>query len=342
MGLGVESKNFYQGEFMDLSPYRLEPMSPGPEWDRMVEASPQGTLFSLSPYLAALDAKPGLWCCIKNETPKAILAVIESDDGRHCVEHLLVIYGGLMFLPHDAKQNGAQIAGEEFRISSFVTQELTRRYQSLFLPMSPFVRDLRPFLWHNYDVDGSKFVPDLRYTSFLDLRSLAQEGDWRAGTTYQAAGKSRRQESRYAKKKGVTTRTEGDVGAFTEFYRMTFARQEKTVSEEFLRELAGLVEQLTAKGLAKLYVARTADGEAGSMAVFGVDGKRAYYLYNANDPGHRANHTGSAVLWDAFVDLAADGIPEVDLEGINSPLRGHFKISFGGTITPYFHLKLEP
>ena len=47
------------------------------------------------------------------------------------------------------------------------------------------------------------------------------------------------------------------------------------------------------------------------------------------------------VLWDAFLDLAASGVKEIDLEGVNSPLRGHFKLSFGGSILPYYRLKLQ-
>jgi lipid II:glycine glycyltransferase (peptidoglycan interpeptide bridge formation enzyme) len=75
--------------------------------------------------------------------------------------------------------------------------------------------------------------------------------------------------------------------------------------------------------------------------VFGWDSKRAYYVFGANAPDLRDDHTGTMVLWDALLDLRARGIVAVDLEGINSPLRGHFKLSFGGSVTPYYHLALR-
>ena len=53
----------------------------------------------------------------------------------------------------------------------------------------------------------------------------------------------------------------------------------------------------------------------------------------------RSQHTGTAVLWDAFNGLSDHGIREVDLEGVNSPQRGWFKMSFGGDLVPYYELK---
>jgi hypothetical protein len=41
-----------------------------------------------------------------------------------------------------------------------------------------------------------------------------------------------------------------------------------------------------------------------------------------------------------MVKLAQDGKKEVDLEGVNSPHRGWFKLSFGGTLESYWQVKL--
>ena len=83
----------------------------------------------------------------------------------------------------------------------------------------------------------------------------------------------------------------------------------------------------------------TSNGDLGSMAFFAIDHIRAYYLFGANDPGIRDQHTGTAVIWDAFRFLNATGVKEVDLEVVNSPNRGWFKLSFGGELVPYYNLK---
>ena len=84
-----------------------------------------------------------------------------------------------------------------------------------------------------------------------------------------------------------------------------------------------------------------AEGRVGSMAIFLLDQRRAYYLFGANDPKMRSQHTGTAVLWDSFYLLADLGFLEVDLEGINSPNRGWFKLSFGGSCVPYYVMNFE-
>jgi lipid II:glycine glycyltransferase (peptidoglycan interpeptide bridge formation enzyme) len=77
------------------------------------------------------------------------------------------------------------------------------------------------------------------------------------------------------------------------------------------------------------------------MAVMGLDARRAYYLFGASDPALRDSHCGSAVLWDAFCFLASSGVAEVDLEGVNSPRRGWFKLSYGAALVTYYELVLR-
>ncbi len=61
----------------------------------------------------------------------------------------------------------------------------------------------------------------------------------------------------------------------------------------------------------------------------------------ASDPALRDSHCGSAVIWDAFVALARSGVAEVDMEGVNSPKRGWFKLSFGPHMQTYYELALR-
>jgi lipid II:glycine glycyltransferase (peptidoglycan interpeptide bridge formation enzyme) len=87
-----------------------------------------------------------------------------------------------------------------------------------------------------------------------------------------------------------------------------------------------------------MFVSRTREGSLGSIAVYTFDNKRAYYLFGANDPALRKTPVGTAVLWDAFHALAGKGITQLDLEGVNSPRRGWFKLSFGGDLRPYYQV----
>ena len=340
--MSAEPQKFYKDGFMDLSKYRLERAELGPEWDALVSRSAQGTVFLSSALLGALeDVRLGLWFIFKDRQPMGGLAVAESADGSGAIENDFIIYAGPLFEPPPREQSQAQTIAEQFRVARFVTDRLAALYpQECFVSLPPALVDIRPFLWHNYGEEGLKFVPDVRFTSTIAL-APNPGGKLDTDPLYLAASKSRRQQIRYGINKGVVTEASPDVSVFIDLYAQTFARQGKEIDQTYLRQLKTISERLIAAGKGRLYLSRTADGMVGSAALFGWDDKRAYYIYGANAPDLRDDHTGTMVLWEAFMDLRREGIAEIDMEGINSPLRGHFKLSFGGEVTPYYHLALR-
>ncbi len=325
-----------------ITDYRLEPVALDQDWDRMVEQSAQGTIYALSGFRAALAGHRSVArVCLKGGRAVALLLVTESDDGRDTVAHELVAYDGLMLLPPPPGQNPAHLHSEAFQMTAFVVGQLTREYRTISVRLHPTLADIRPFLWHNYGGAGPMFELSLRYTSVLSLAPLAPDTPLDSWAPYQAASKSRRQQIRYGLDQGVTTARCDDPAVFAELYQATFARQGKPVPGGGIAAVTALLDRLFAAGLARMYLSRTAEGQAGSAAVIGLDSKRAYYLFGANDPNLRHTPTGTMALWHAFQDLAAQGVPEIDLVGVNSPLRGHFKLSFGGDLSPYWCLGLR-
>ena len=121
---------------------------------------------------------------------------------------------------------------------------------------------------------------------------------------------------------------------------MTMNRQNINIEDYLLEEINTIIEELFSANLGRMFISHS-DGEPGSIVFMGLDHRRGYFLFGANNPNLRNQHTGSAVLWDAFKFLNSLGIEEIDLEGVNSPQRGWFKLSFGGTITPYYHLSYK-
>jgi hypothetical protein len=46
-------------------------------------------------------------------------------------------------------------------------------------------------------------------------------------------------------------------------------------------------------------------------------------------------------MLSSIINLKQDGINLLDLEGVNSPNRGFWKIGFGGDIRPYYKIEFE-
>jgi hypothetical protein len=316
-------------------PYRLEPAALGADWDAFVAASPDGTLFARSDYLRHIDARLALYWCLRRDERRASVVLVE--DGLHD----FVIYSGLIHGAPTNKQNRAQRLSEQHDIAQFVAAELAQRHRRVEFALSPSIVDIRAFLWHNYGKPAPHYRAAVRYTSLVDLAGFAGAVAPESVPLFAEFSSARRQEVRYAMRDGVVTRCEFDAVRFVDFYAATMARQQVEVPRATLQGMRRLLEGTHAAGLGRMYVASTASGEPGSMAYMGLDARRAYYVFGANDPALRDSHTGSAVLWDAFRLLAAEGVREVDLEGVNSPRRGWFKLSFGGSLVPYYELRLE-
>lgn len=320
-----------------MARYTLERAELGDEWDTFVKASPNGTLFSYSMYLEAIGKDVGLWYCMKGEQVKAAFACVEPTPWKAELDDL-VVYNGLMHQAPELDQNVSQIRSDRFKVATFVAEELAMRYDIQTFQLHPSVRDVRPWLWVRYLDLLNRYQVRVRYTSHLDIQytDSPYEED-----LLQRMSKSRRQQIAYARRDKVQTVEECGISRFMNWYTHNMARQGQQITRKFSRRLAQSLLSFHNAGLTRWFASYTADGEPGSMAVFGIDDKRAYWLWGANNPELRDSHCGTAVVWDGMCQLAEDGVKEVDLEGVNSPHRGWFKLSFGGSLEPYWQVSLE-
>lgn len=310
------------------------------KWDKFVEDSSNGTIFSNSLYLKASGVNYKLFYCYKKEELRAAVFIIEDEKGKSLILDDLIIYNGIMYNKPTNKQNHAQQFSEQFKIQEFIANALNSRYKSIELSLHPSVVDIRAILWVNYGTELPTYQANIRYTSYVDISDFKTSKKLEDISVYNKASTSRRQQIRYALKKEYKTKVITDVSLLIEFYKKTMDRQEIDVENKKLKRMERLVSNLVLQNMAKIYASYDEQNELGSVAFFGWDNKRAYYIFGANDPAKRNGHSGTNVLWEAFYDLSTMGIDEVDLEGINSPHRGWFKLSFGGEIKPYYEISL--
>jgi hypothetical protein len=111
------------------------------------------------------------------------------------------------------------------------------------------------------------------------------------------------------------------------------------VSQEKLNRMAFLVRALVDREKAFLTIAKEQTGQILYIVINGMDSKRGYYLFGAGNADVNVRYKGTIAFWESFKFLAKDyGIGEVDLEGVNSPKRGRFKLSFGGDLESYYEV----
>lgn len=317
--------------------YRLEHTSIGPKWDSFVNNSPNGTFFSKSKYLSPLQLNIHAYYCYKKEHISAAILCIVSLDSKSIVGDDLIIYDGLIF-EDMSHLNAAQKRSEIFKIQTFVAEQLLLKYDKIKFSLHYSIKDIRPFIWVNYGKKLSTYIVKNRYTSIIDISEFHHHAQFDDLLVYKNSSVSRRQEIRYGKKKNVFTRKTDNIDNFLNFYKMTLVRQNINVSNEKLKKIEGLIRSLLVEKKLIMLESLDENMNVGSMAIFLLDNEFAFYLFGANNPEMRNQHTGTAVLWDSFFILNEIGIKKIDLEGVNSPNRGWFKLSFGGSLENYFEV----
>ena len=320
--------------------YRLEQIEDHKRWDRFLGVSENGTVFSCSTFFSNLQQPVDLWECYKGETLCAGILIPTYDHSRSVFMHNYLAYGGIVFALSQSEQNRTSRISEHFAITQAVAEHLAAHYRDILIRLCPYQKDIRPYLWVNYGNNLPRYAPYVRYTTVVDVRGLAQTEETEEAGIFMETSTMRRRSIRCARKNGVITKEEYDVDLFLDLYQKTLKRQNLLAGEIPLHEMRHVMENLYSAGIGRMFISCDTAGNPGSAAFFGTDHRRAYYIFGSSDPKQRHTDTGTAVLWDAFRFLSRDGIPEVDLVGVNSPNRGSFKLSFGGSLLPYYELTL--
>ena len=274
------------------------------QWDALVEASPQGSIFCQSKWLEMYPATPRFYGYFNNDSLLGgICGFGTSADSRKSAFFVsgiepLIPFQGILTLAQGKYPSVMSMHNEiaeslrDFLVGSHETVSICNHYT---------FPDIRPFLW-----DGWK--PQVKYTYTLDL------------TDMKAVWNGLEKQTRYEIRKSVTQPMQWSLSYFDELYGDTFKRKgmERPVSAEFLKRLN---ESFDCRIV----------GTSSSMAYVIWDNKRAYYILGASDG------TGSAAsVWVALEGLSGMGVKEIDMVGCNNREVGLFKRGFGGKLRPYF------
>ena len=321
-----------------MATFKLEKAILDERWDNFALQSPDSTVFSCANYLRSTGVRLGCYFCLKGEEIRGACFVVESPDGQHAVADDLVVYSGVMMAKPHANQLQVNILSERFDVLTFFAAELSRKYGTVSFQLSPSITDIRPFLWHNYGSSVNQFDVSVRYTSIIKISGKNDVGAEPLATLYESASVSRRQQIRYAARDGIVCKVGGNASDFCRMYDLTMSRQSKSVSVGHLDRLGFLISALIKLDRAFVIDAYSSNGKKASSAVFGLWKGQAYYLFGASDPAFRSTPCGTAVVWEGIRECVNRSVSWIDLEGVNSPKRGWFKLSFGGELVPYFNV----
>ncbi|KPA09337.1 Methicillin resistance protein [Candidatus Magnetomorum sp. HK-1] len=312
--------------------FQISPVKNYNEWDDIVDRSLEGSIYSKSSYIKALRRNFKLLFVTKGNSVKAGIFLLIDKKKQNCEWDDLVVYNGILFEKPHPKQNYAKMISDQFEVTSFVIPQLSEMYSNIKITTSPFLKDMRPFLWYNYSEDEHlKCQLNLRYTTHVNIEGCADNLDDDKKTLFNELGSSRRQEIRYARRDNIYAIDSLDVHSLARCYEMSMNKKKFFFPPLYYQRIEKLTAELIKNKIGRLFVVKNSTNEIESAAFFAWDNKRAYYLFGASDPLTRKSYSGTIVLWDAFSFLNQNGIKEVDMEGVNNPYHGWFKLGMGGT-----------
>ncbi len=300
-------------------------------WDAFVDASPQGTVFNKSFVLKSYGLPVKYLVCQKGAETVAGFGFVEHPTGIKAMPYSVL--SGIIFKDFEGLNQYTVNETMFYALEAFAA-DLFKNYQEVAFNNHWDVLDMRAFDWLNYherDKGYYQMIP--RYTSLVDISNPTDTGEY--------AHKRRIPELKKGIKEGHTfeTREIQDVELLDRLVDMNFQRQGLTRSENDSLYLRNIVGSLLKNKAAKL-MATYMNGEPAVVTCFAYDKRRAYYLFVGTDLEYRDWGVGTKNFYESCIVLNRDpGLKELDMVGINSPLRASYKLSFGGRIVLYFQIK---
>lgn len=312
-----------------MSKYELQKCTDKDLWDDFVESSPQGSIFATTKFIDCLEVNYANYLLHKGKEIIGGVSVLEDKNGEpRKAPFDFTAYQSILCRHVSGAPVHTQIE-EEFKITEIIINELIRIYGKVSLVHSPFLKDIRPFLWHNYHhPEKGMFDYSVWYTPILDLTFSGID-------EYLASIRTcRRQEFR--KKINCHTYETTETRILNELHRRTFERQGIERAEVEGKLLLSISNRAVENNFGRISVCEV-DGVPASAILFLYDTTRGYYLFGANNPDFRSAASSTKLLVENIMHTKNEKrLKQVDFVGCNSPQRGDYKLSFNAQLYPYF------
>ncbi len=304
-------------------------------WDAFFEDDPLGTFYNLSQVLSSTGIKYEriLWQDSEGNDIAAA-AFPASQEERMSLLIGFLVYQGVYLKRFSQGIPNHRAIKSRVDVLTQVVADLIRHFPEATLSVSSEIMDIRPFSWIPYTHTSTTEVAiSTAYTTVLDV------SHYPLLSTYLPDIRSgRRYDYRKAVAREYGVLRNHDVSMFLELYQNVFSRQGTLIPDVTMTALGRWIERLLDIGYIDLSYCRTMDGVVESAIVTGHDATHTYYMFGATSDLGRGNGAGTFHLVYEIFHAREQGRHLFDFVGVNSPNRGDFKISFNGTLVPYFEV----
>jgi lipid II:glycine glycyltransferase (peptidoglycan interpeptide bridge formation enzyme) len=314
------------------SKYNLFKLKDLKNWDNFEKISPQSSIFSSVEAIEFFKQNLDLYSIQKGEELKALVYVYLN---KEKVVPEPLIYSGILFYPKKNQKNCRYLA-EKFSITEEVINKIFINYKNLELNLHYNFEDLRPFQWFNYhEPDKPKYKIDIRYTSLINLI------DKKKNQVFDNLDDVKQRDIKKCELNSkISFNYNDNLDLIKKFYIATMQKNNGEFSNSELDKMLNFMDILIQKKKG-FQTNVLLDNKVIYSTFLSIHNKTACYLYGAGDVNIKDRLSGTYCLWKSLEKCLSENVDLLDLEGINSPNRGSFKLSFGGKIENYYTLKIK-
>jgi len=312
--------------------YKVSKLKDLKNWENFEKNSPQSSIFSSIEAIEHFEKNLDLYSIYKGEELKALVYIYLN---RKRVVPEPLIYSGILFYPKN-NQKECRYLAEKFSITEETINKIFINYEEIELNLHYSVEDLRPFQWFNYhETNKPKYTTDIRYTSLINLIDKKKDEIFaNLDDVKQRDIKKCESNSKYS------FNYNNNLSLMKKFYVDTMKKNNGEFSNSELEKMLNFMDKLIKKNKA-FQTNILLNNKIIYSTFLSLHNKTACYLYGAGDVETKERLAGTYCLWKSLEKCIDENVNCLDLEGINSPRRGSFKLSFGGKIKNYFTLKFQ-
>lgn len=297
-----------------------------------IKFSSQKNIFCSKEMLKFFFIDLDLYTINKNDRIKAFVYLYKNKIDLISSEPF--IYSGIINHPQLNMKN-SRYNNEVFKINELVTNEIFSNYKSININLPINFLDTRPFLWYNYgEKNKKKFLVTPCYTSIIKIKSRKP-----SDVFSEIDDVKRRDINKVLNDDNYRISYKINLPRIKKFYVDTMKRNKGNFDKYAFDKIFDFIETQTNKD--KVIQTTTYYHEKPLYSVlFLNDELSSCYLYGSGDVDTKNRYAGSLALWKAIEKSIEKKLNFIDLEGINSPYRGEYKLNFGGNIKSYYNLYL--
>jgi len=298
-----------------------------PEWNNLVDNSPNGTIFHKSWWLKASGRDFVIYGYFREKKLYAGIAFCFKKilQFRIASHPPLTPYSGILFMKQNLKY--VNKLSETKQITTEIVSKIKNDFSSIAFSFFPGTVDLQPFIWKG-------FSTSIGYTYIINLDKDLDE-------IWNNMSSKTKNHIRKAEKDGICVIETNNFNSGFNMVKKTFKRQnKKTYFESVAHKYDKILKK---KKQSRWFIATKPNGKAVAAIYIAWDNKKSYQLLAGYDQNKYNRGSVAFAIWKAIqFSKKKLGLNQYDFEGSMLPEIEKFFRKFGGDLTSYYTVNWSP